>query len=233
MRTSYDICLDDLAAHGLGPRALPRGRPYSFRTEHFAKSHAEGSNGFDAVLDELHAMMNGNERRRRDSATASDVGDHGLTAKDLCDIARPNPSFAKALRTIGHEADQMLKEHRHREARRSAEVVTKAFTMLRHDPTLTPEQRGTLMLKLGELTDRVAGFAKSHPHLMISKIDRAQAALDRALCAGHAGHAEEIIAHANELLESGNLAEEDHRRVSVLLAEAKRNLKEMDNAKEK
>ena len=34
-------------------------------------------------------------------------------------------------------------------------MIAKAFYALRHDASLTPAQRGTLMLKLGELTDRI------------------------------------------------------------------------------
>jgi hypothetical protein len=175
-------------------------------------------------------MMNRNEPRRRESATASDIGDHGLTAKDLLDMARPNPTFAKAMRDIGNGAAQMLKEHRNRQARRSAEVVVKAFDALHHDETLTPAQRGELMLGLNNLADRV--FAKAE-HPMVDKIDRVKEMLDRALAEKHVGRAEPVIREALAHIKRGIVDQGDHSRLTVLLNEIKMALKETaDGAKE-
>jgi hypothetical protein len=182
----------------------------------------ESRGGFDGILDELHAMMNGTEPRRRDSATASEIGDHGLTAKDLLDMARPNSSFAKAMRQIGTEATQMLQAHRNRAARRSAEVVVKAFDALRNDENLTPLARGELMIGLNNLADRV--FAKAHP--MVDKIDRVKEMLDRALAEKHVGAAEPLIKEALQHIRRGVVDKGDWMRLTVLLNEIKTAIKE-------
>jgi hypothetical protein len=149
-----------------------------------------------------------------------------------CQAPREDERFAKAMRDA-HEmvARKTVKPILIRTADlpgHTASVIAKAFALLRHG-NLRPDQKGRLMLALSDLTDRVAGFAKAAPHPTISKIDRAQAALDRALGAGHADNAEDIIAHAMELLQSDKLEPADHSRISVLLNEARMRLKEAEN----
>jgi hypothetical protein len=113
---------------------------------------------------------------------------------------------------------------------RAASIVAKAFNALRYDSSLTPAARGEIMLRLGDIADRV--FAKAE-HPTIDKLDRAQAALDRALGDGHADDAEDVIQHAMQLINSGKLTPADHSRITVLLNEARSRLRRITDAEEK
>jgi hypothetical protein len=108
-----------------------------------------------------------------------------------------------------------------------AEVIAKAFHTLQHG-NLNADQRGRLMLALGNLTDRVV-FAKAHP--MIGHIDSVIARLDAAHADNHAEIAEPFLEDAEDLLASGKLTQADHARLTTHLLLIKDRIKDHDRAK--
>jgi hypothetical protein len=226
MSGSYQICLDELAAHGRGPLARQRGVVRARRAAPlnlFAKSMpGEASrhlpNDFDALIDDLHAF------RCRLAARAAQT-----RAK-----AKHEQEFSKAMRGVEalHKSYALkpiiIRKDALATSPRPSETIAKAFDMLQRG-ALTAAQRGTLMLRLSELTDRVERFVKSHP--AADTISTLRAQLDEALADGHADRAAVVIKHAQELLRSGNLTPAAHMHASLILSEAQHRIEEASNGK--
>jgi hypothetical protein len=225
MRTSHDDCLALLARHGLGPLAgqhrvvrARRAAPLDL----FAKSMPgeashHPSNDFEALIDELHAF------RRRHAAQAAQT-----RAK-----AKHEQEFAKTLRTLdtvyrSHLKPIIIRKDALATSPRPAETIAKAFDMLQR-ASLSAAQRGTLMLRLSELTERVERFVKSHQ--AADTIGALRTQLDEALADWHADRAAVVIKHAEELLRSGKLTGAEHAHASLLLSEAQQRIEEATNGK--
>ena len=169
---------------------------------------------FDALIDELHAFR----CQLRDQAA--------------CVRARQEHQrqFTKSL----HVLDQMYAALPKRTAAEApagwqrAETIAKAHHALAHDNSLTPAQRGELMVRLGAIAERVdSAFVKSHP--LVEQIDSIRDKLDGALASGHAGRAEPLICELLKLLKSGRVEGADHARLSLLLSEIRQEIEETHN----
>jgi hypothetical protein len=93
-----------------------------------------------------------------------------------------------------------------------AETVAKAFTALRSDSTLSPAERGGLMLALSETADAV--FKSEHPTVV--KIDAALRLLERAKEKHHSAETDRLVNSLIEAIRRGevhdNLALESRLR---------------------
>jgi hypothetical protein len=221
MRTSHDDCLALLARHGLGPLAgqhrvvrARRATPLNL----FAKSMPGSSprhppNDFDALIDELHAY------RCRLAARAAQTRAKAKHEQEFSKAIRGVEALHKsyALRPIIIRKDALATSPR------PAETIAKAFDMLQRG-SISAAQRGTLMLRLSELTERVERFVKSHP--AADTISALRAQLDEALADGHADRAAVVIKHAQEILRSGKLTPAAHMHISLVLSEIQQKLEE-------
>jgi hypothetical protein len=219
MSGSYQGMLHELADHGLGPLAGQRAAVRARRApsfDIFAKSEprvTRHTDHFTALLHELRSQLD-----RRDQRAAQ---------------LKHEREFAKSLRALGTLHKSYLKPIVIRKDAltkrpRPAEVIAKAFRVLRTDATLTAEQRGLLAMKLGELTERAESFVKSHP--LIADIDDIKVKLDRALADGHAGDSAPVIREALALIDRGRITPADHMRLSMLLNEIRSRLNEVSDA---
>jgi hypothetical protein len=224
MRGSYQMCLDELAAHGRAPlarqssvgarRAAPGGL---FAKSFSAAGNSHGRSAFDELIDELHAY-----RQRRDARRAN-----AALAKRVAGRTSAGETFANAAAGL----DAMFKSQcvkpilMVKRAAKPASTIAKAFGALQSDVSLTADQRGRLMLGISGAADR---FAKSQ-HPMLDRIDEVRAKLDAALASGHAGRAEPLIQEALKLINSGRIEGADHARLSLLLSETRREIEEAHN----
>jgi hypothetical protein len=181
---------------------------------------------FDKLLDELDAIRQGRADARELIARAR--GD-----------TKTGVEFRKSLAAITDELTVLAPKPRRTiiVARKDApsagaETVAKAFSLLQHGD-LNADQRGRLMLSLGNLAEGVAArqatFAKAHP--MIGHIDNVIARLDAAHADNYAEIAAPFLEDAEELLASGKLTQADHSRLTVHLRLIKDRIKDHDRAK--
>jgi hypothetical protein len=225
MRGSYETVLHELAAHGLGPLARPRGGVPARRAapiDLFAKAMpiaggGDGGNGFQELIDELHAF------RQRLVAQR----EHAALAKRIAGNTPAGATFAKAAAGVSAMFMKscvrpvIIMKGALTKGPRPAEVVAKAFGALQSDSSLNAEQRGRLMLGISGIADR---FAKAHP--ILSRIDDIKEKLDATLASGHAGRAEPLIKEALKLISSGHIEGGDHARLTLLLSEIRHEIEE-------
>jgi hypothetical protein len=174
---------------------------------------------FDKLLDELDAIRDRREEARELTARARGDGSSGQFRKALSDLDEMHKALPPKRRMV------FLKGAA--EPTAGAETIAKAFNLLQHGD-LSADQRGRLMLSLGNLTDRVV-FAKAHP--MIGHIDNVIARLDAAHADKHAEIAGPFLEDAEELLASGKLTQSDHSRLTMHLRLIKDRIKDHDRAK--
>ena len=224
MRTSYDICLEELADHGLGPLAHQRGPRRSMFAKSFTLSSTRGA--FDQCIAYCADFIAAERRRNaaKAAATARRRRHKQMMAKafsDLDQMAKSLPAPAPAIATKVEPFG-------------GAEVVAKAITMFNTDTSLNASQCGELLLSLGRLADGV-DMAKSETpvHPYVERIEKVQAMLKRALAAKKIGQAEPLIRKLLADIERGDFDHGDHVRLELLLAELKRELmKETKNDEE-
>jgi hypothetical protein len=219
MRTSYDECLAELDRAGLNPAGQRRGAVRARRTQPFdifAKSEpavAPRTDHFSALVHELGTILDGRKHRAaRVRAGRQHEQEFSKALRSLDAVRRTY------LRPIIIRADALNKRPR------PAETIAKAFAALQGGD-LTPAQRGTLALRLSELTDRVERFSKAN-HPMLDRLDDVRQKLDAALASGHVGRAEPLIQAALKLIKSGRVESADHARLSLLLSEIRHEIEE-------
>lgn len=181
--------------------------------EIFAKAYPAANAAkvaFDALVDELSEMfvkggVGAAERDVRRVVGVRKERDSSF-AHEIADLAKSFPA-PSATRVVAVEAVERGPS--------GADIVAKAFHVLRTDATLTPLQRGMLALRLSELTEAVT-FAKAHP--LATEINK----LEKDLAEEHAST---VIREARKLLERGGLSQQEHVRITQLLLHAEDALK--------
>jgi hypothetical protein len=226
MRTSYDVCLEELRAAGLvGPRRVVRARIVNPPGEQFAKSlraDLPGKGSFDRLLDELADTMNRQPADKRPAAAAGTLLVKSITRcrpftsvmiAERKPISKPRPILARVARKSG-----------------IAETISKAFALI-HGDNLTAGQRGKLMLTLSDLRNRVDAlpehFSKALSSLdgdplqaqptVLRKLKELEDKLDDAAAASQLESATELVDAASALLASGKLSGSDHAALSIQL----------------
>jgi hypothetical protein len=225
VRNSYDLMIEDLAWHGIGPLAHELGP----RRSRFAKSHplpTSTGGAFDQCVRDCAAFIEAERRSNaaKAAATARRRRHERTMAKAFSDLDQ----MAKSLPTPAAVSAEV-----HEAPSRAAETVTKAFHALRNDVWLTPEQRGRAMIALSDLADRVFAKAETPVHPYVERIEKVQAMLRRALAEKKIGQAEPLTRKLLADIERGDFDHGDHVRLELLLAELKRELmKETKNDEE-
>ena len=111
------------------------------------------------------------------------------------------------------------------------ESVAKAFSALRSDPTLSPAERGELLLGLSSLADRVA-FAKSDrvgDHL--GKVRAALDMLDRARAEHHGAEVDELVEAIREAVKRGETEPSDLFALESRLRDVQSKLRDSSHGK--
>ena len=174
---------------------------------------------FDKLCAELRAI----DRRQRWAAdlTARARGDgsRGQFRKALSDLEEMHGALPPKRRTV------ILKGAP--EPTAGAEVIAKAFHALKHGD-LNADQRGRLMVALGNLTDRVvfakampSGAERSAPHSardVTARLKEIKDHLDSHAEASHLAEAERLLASAQEMIANPeSMSMGDHAALSIQL----------------
>jgi hypothetical protein len=158
---------------------------------------------FDKLCAELGVEMRRQEWANGLMARARGFGATGEFRKALSDLADMHAALPPKRRSV-----MFVRKDAFAKPSAGAEVIAKAFHTLRHGD-LNADQRGRLMLALGNVADRV--FAKAMP----SGAERVEPQSARALAA----RLKEIQGHLDQHAEASHIAEAER-----LLADAQRTL---------
>jgi hypothetical protein len=194
------------------------------------KSSGASKCAFDLLLDDLELMMNRRGKYARPNHTAPAAGTMEVNGKIVKSISHGKPF------TLGKPAARKTARNPRpivaRIERKSAvaETIAKAFALLNRGD-LTAQQRGTLMLRLSELRDRVAaapaplakalsdsdGDPRQTQRTVLRKLRELEGHLDGAVGDSHLESVTDLLETATALLNSGGLSGGDHAALAVAL----------------
>jgi hypothetical protein len=187
---------------------------------------------FDKLCAELHGIMRRQEEARELTARARGDGSRGQFRKALSDLEEMRSALPPLRRTV------ILKGAP--EPTAGAEVIAKAFHTLKHGD-LNADQRGRLMLALGNLADRVvfakampSGPERAAPHSardLTARLKEIKGHLDQHAEASHLAEAERLLASAQHMLANPEkMSMGDHAALRIQLDDLHQKIKEKSHA---
>jgi hypothetical protein len=191
-------------------------------------SGASAKCAFDLLIDDLARLMNRSGKHARPKHTAPAAGTMEVNGKLVKSISHGKPCILgkPAPRKPASKPRQIVARIEHKSG--VTDTIAKAFAMLQSSD-LTAQQRGTLMLRLSDLRDRVASapFAKAlsaaeadpsqAQRAVLRKLQELESHLDGAAGDSHLESATELVDAARALLSSGRLSGSDHAALSIAL----------------
>jgi hypothetical protein len=213
-------------------------------TGHEMKSNGASSKcAFDLLIDDLAALMNRKGKYARPNHSAPAAGTMEVNGKLVKSISHGKP-FAlgkpAARKSVSKPRPVVARIDRKSAV---AEIISKAFGML-NGGDLTAQQRGTLMLRLSELRDRVNatlpplakalsvadGDPRRAQRTVLRRLRELEEHLDGAAGDTHLARAAELVETATALLNSGSLSGGDHTSLAIALDDLRHRVERKSHA---